>query len=325
MQKSVARQRKRELTISRVLDAPPELVWEAWTNPSYVARWWGPRGFTTPVALIDLRVGGRSLYSMRSPEGREIWSTGIFREIVPGKKIVTTDNFSDEKGTVVPASFYGMPGDWPDELLVTVTFRRLGNRTRFTLIHEGLPPGGMTEDARAGWNESFDKLEEFLKEERSRREKSVLVIEPGKPASLTRIFDAPPERIFRAMTDPTQIPLWWGPRSLTTRVEKMEARTGGSWRFVQQDAGGTEYAFHGVYHEVSPLRIVQTFEFEGAPGHVQLEVVTLEPVNGKTRMTDRSVIENPEDVEEMLNSGMAEGWRETMDRLAELVEGGASA
>jgi uncharacterized protein YndB with AHSA1/START domain len=207
------------------------------------------------------------------------------------------------------------------ELLVTLTFEEKRGKTKFSLVHEGMPPGEMSEQAKVGWNESFDKLEKLLEDEKQSREKNILVIEPGKPASLTRIFDAPPERLFSAVTDPARIPLWWGPGNLTTTVDTMDARTGGSWRFIQRDADGNEYAFHGVYHEVSPRRIVQTLEFEGMPGHVQLDVITFEEVDGRTKLVDKSVIETPEDFDdELLKSVMAEGWMETMDRLAELVE-----
>ncbi len=81
----------KELTITRVFDAPRELVWKAWTEPERVKRWWGPKSFTTPVSKIDLRVGGKYLYCMRSPEGKDFWGTGIFREIVAPERLVMTD------------------------------------------------------------------------------------------------------------------------------------------------------------------------------------------------------------------------------------------
>jgi uncharacterized protein YndB with AHSA1/START domain len=146
------------ITITRVFDAPRELVWKAWTDPELVMRWWGPNNFTTPTARIDLRVGGRYLSCMRSPEGQEFWSTGVYREIVPLERLVMTDSFADEEGNVVPASHYGMTGEWPLELLVTATFRDVNGRTEFILRHEGIPAGKMSEDTRAGWSESFDKL-----------------------------------------------------------------------------------------------------------------------------------------------------------------------
>lgn len=320
------RQKKgKELKITRIFDAPVELVWRAWTDPASTMRWWGPKDFTTPLIRMDFRVGGTYLYDMRSPEGKDFWDTGTILNIDPMKKIVLTDSFSDENGNVVPASHYGMTGDFPMEALVTVTFRNQKGKTKFTLHYEGIPPGEILEQARAGWNESFDKLDRVLEEEKARLEKNVIVLEKGKPAMLTRIIEAQPARVFAACTDPALIPRWWGPANLTTVVEKMDARSGGSWRFIQRDTQGNEYAFHGVYHEVSPDRIVQTFEFEGTPGQVMLQVTTFEDLGGRTKLTDKSVIESQKAIEEMLKSGMLEGWRETIDRLADLAEKGMKA
>jgi uncharacterized protein YndB with AHSA1/START domain len=152
----------RELVIVRVFDAPRALVWKAWTEPERLIRWWGPRTFTTPVAKIDLRVGGAFLYCMRGPDGKDIWATGVYREIVPGKRIVVTDSFADEKGNVVPATYYGLSADIPLEMHVTVTFEDHDGKTKLTLHHVGLPPGPELEGANQGWNESFDKLAETL-------------------------------------------------------------------------------------------------------------------------------------------------------------------
>lgn len=151
--------------------------------------------------------------------------------------------------------------------------------------------------------------------------KAVLTVEPARhDIVMTRVFDAPRELVFKAYTDPKQIPHWWGPRSLTTTVDKMDVRPGGSWRFIQRDADGNEYAFHGVYHEiVAPERIVSTFEFEGMPGHVALDTLTLEEIDGRTKLTTRSVFQTIEDRDGMVQSGMEQGASESMDRLEELL------
>jgi uncharacterized protein YndB with AHSA1/START domain len=148
-----------------------------------------------------------------------------------------------------------------------------------------------------------------------------LVAEPHKQeVVVTRVFDAPRERVFKTMTDPKLIPDWWGPKYLTTTVEKMDVRPGGVWRFVQRDADGNAYAFHGVYHEVvSPERLVYTFEFEGVPGHVLLETVTFEEQNGKTKVTDQSIFQSVQDRDGMLQSGMEQGAAESEERLAALL------
>ena len=153
---------QQELVITRVFDAPRELVWKAWTEPDRLMQWWGPKGFTAPVCEIDLRVGGKYLNCMRSPEGKDYWSTGVYREILAPQRIVCTDSFADEHGNVVPATHYGMRPDFPLEMLVTVTFEEQEGKTTMTLRHVGLP-SEMSELAGAGWNESFDKLAESLR------------------------------------------------------------------------------------------------------------------------------------------------------------------
>ena len=136
----------------------------------------------------------------------------------------------------------------------------------------------------------------------------------------THTFDAPRELVWRAWTDPELIPRWWGPRYLTTTVETMDVRPGGRWRFVQRDAKGNEYGFHGEYREVvPPRRLVGTFEYEGMPGHVLVETAIFEEIRGKTKLTQNSLFENVEDLEAMLASGMEEGAAETMERFTELV------
>ncbi|CAG0981758.1 MAG: SRPBCC domain-containing protein [Candidatus Methanoperedens sp.] len=160
--KHAAEPEERELVITRIFDAPRELVWKSWTEPERVKRWWGPKGFTAPFCKIDLRVGGVFLYCMRSPEGKDYWSTGVYRVIVPMERIVCTDSFSDEEGNVVPATYYGMSPDFPLEMLVTVTFEESGGKTKLILRHTGIPHGADQEGAEQGWNESFDKLAEIL-------------------------------------------------------------------------------------------------------------------------------------------------------------------
>jgi uncharacterized protein YndB with AHSA1/START domain len=153
-----------DLLITRIFDAPRKRVWEAWTEPEHVMRWQGPKGYTVPSCRIDLRVGGKILLCMRSPEGQDTWSTGVYREIVDQQKIVSTDAFADEKGNEVSVSHYGLGGDWPEELLVTVTLEdQEKDKTLLTLRHTGIPEGEIREQTGIGWNESFDKLAESLK------------------------------------------------------------------------------------------------------------------------------------------------------------------
>lgn len=138
---------------------------------------------------------------------------------------------------------------------------------------------------------------------------------------ITVTLDAPRDLVYRAHTDPKLVPQWWGPRGLTTTIDKMDVRKGGMWRFVQHDQQGNEFAFHGVYHEaLRPERLVYTFEWEGMPGHVLLETLTFDEQGGKTKVTDRSVFQSVEDRDGMLSNGMEGGAAESMERLEELLK-----
>ena len=161
---------EREIVITRYFNAPRTLVWKAWTEPDRCMRWWGPKNFTSPFCRIDLRPGGTYLNCMRSPEGRDYWSTGMYRQVEEPSLMVCTDNFADENGDVVSASHYGMTGDWLQELLITVMFTELEGRTKLILRHTGIPKGEMSDLTEAGWNESFDKLAEYLANEADRKD-----------------------------------------------------------------------------------------------------------------------------------------------------------
>ena len=154
---------KQEVFITRLFDAPRELVWQAWTDPKHFMLWWGPKDYICPFCEMDLRVGGKYLNCMRSPEGKEYWGTGVFREILPMERLVFTDSFADEQGNVVHATYYGMSDDFPLEMLVTVTIEDQDGKTKMTLRHTGLPAGPESEGTHEGWSESFDKLAESLK------------------------------------------------------------------------------------------------------------------------------------------------------------------
>jgi len=138
---------------------------------------------------------------------------------------------------------------------------------------------------------------------------------------MTRVFDAPREFVFEAHSSCEHMERWWGPRKYTVVDCKMDFRPGGEWRIVHRGPDGEEYGFRGEFREiVPPEKIVWTFEFEGMPGHVSVETLTLDEQDGKTKLTATSVFDSVEDRDGMLESGMEEGAVETWDRLAELLE-----
>ncbi len=139
---------------------------------------------------------------------------------------------------------------------------------------------------------------------------------------ITRIFDAPPEKVFRAHTDPELVVQWLGPRDLQMRVEHYDCRTGGSYRYLHT-RDDEEYAFNGCFHEVRAAQvIVQTFTFEGYPDSVALERLVLEDLgDGRTRLTATSLVDSFEGRDAFLASGMDTGVREGYQRLDELLAG----
>jgi uncharacterized protein YndB with AHSA1/START domain len=156
--------REDTLVITHTYDAPRSLVFKAWTQPDRVKRWWGPKDFTTSVCEIDLRPGGVYRNCMRSPEGKDYWARGVYCEICEPDRIVCTDSFADEQGNMVSPGHYGMNVEWPDEAIIDVTFTEHAGKTRLTLRHYPLPQGREREMCRQGWEESFHKLDDYLRE-----------------------------------------------------------------------------------------------------------------------------------------------------------------
>lgn len=152
--------------------------------------------------------------------------------------------------------------------------------------------------------------------------KNNLVVEREDLAfTMSRIFDAPRELVWKVCTDPEMIPKWWGPRQYTTVVDVMDLKVGGKWRYVQTDAEGNEHAFNGVFTEITPPeRLAYTFEYEPMAGHVSTDTITFEEQpDGKTKLIARTTFNTIEDLEGMLQSGMEGGAVETWDRLEELL------
>jgi uncharacterized protein YndB with AHSA1/START domain len=135
-----------------------------------------------------------------------------------------------------------------------------------------------------------------------------------------RLFDAPRAVVFAAYTDPELIPEWWGPNGTTTVVDVMDVRPGGSWRFEIRDSDGSQTGFRGTYREVTPPeRIVQTFEWEGMPGHVAVETATFTEQGDFTRLVTTSLFHTTEERDGMVASGMEGGMNETYARLDALL------
>jgi uncharacterized protein YndB with AHSA1/START domain len=156
---------KHELLITRVFDAPRDLVFKAWTDPARLMRWWAPKGCTTPHCTVDLRVGGVFHYCMRLPDGREIWGLGVYKEIVEPERVVYIDTFADAKGIPVPPAHYGMSSGHPSETLVTVTFSEQNGKTKLSLRHSIPESFVEREGIQKGWVDMLDRLADELTSE----------------------------------------------------------------------------------------------------------------------------------------------------------------
>jgi uncharacterized protein YndB with AHSA1/START domain len=161
----------KKIIIERVFDASREKVWEAWTNPEIVKKWWGPEHFYAPSIKVDFRVGGKYIYAMHGPKGTEfdknMYSAGEYKEIVPMEKLVVTDYFSDENGNKMSAQQQGLPDGMPSEMVVTVLFEEVENgKTKLSIIYSpqseeqyvAMNQSGMKE----GWGTSLDKMAAVL-------------------------------------------------------------------------------------------------------------------------------------------------------------------
>jgi uncharacterized protein YndB with AHSA1/START domain len=147
------------MVITRIFEAPRELVWKAWTDPKYVMQWWGPKGFTAPVCKIDFRVGGKYLCCMRSPDGQEFWNAGEYYEIVPHEKIVSSMYFSDSQGNKVDAAEYGIEHEAIEDAYDVILFEDLGNgKTKLTFIGNEPMESAKNSGQLEGWNQILDKI-----------------------------------------------------------------------------------------------------------------------------------------------------------------------
>ncbi len=147
------------MVVTRVFEAPRELVWRAWTDPEYVMQWWDPEGFTAPACKMDFRPGGKFLYCMRSPDGREFWNGGEYREIVPREKIVSSMYFADAEGNKVEPAHYGVEHEAVEGAYDTTLFEDLGGgRTKLTFIGNERMEDAVQSGQVEGWNQMLDKL-----------------------------------------------------------------------------------------------------------------------------------------------------------------------
>lgn len=248
-----------DFVMTRVFDAPRELVWQAWTDQKHLARWWGPHMFTNPVCEIDLRPGGAWRIEMQGPQGERHPAKGVYREIAQPERLVFTIDHSD-----LPDAWHDMVNPGRDrkagkpslEALVTVTLEEEAGKTKMTIairfesaaVRDALVKLGMTQ----GWSQSLERLE-------------AAVGGPAAAFTSTRVFKAPRDLVFKAFAEPERLAQWWGPRGTSMKVAKFEFRPGGVCHYSLRSPDGREMWGKFVYREiVPPGRLVFVNSFSDA-------------------------------------------------------------
>lgn len=294
----------REIVLTRVFDAPRNRVFKAWTEPEHLMRWWAPEGCTTPSCKVDLRPGGRFHYCMRTPDGKDIWGIGIYREIVEPERIVYMDSFADAKGSPVPPTHYGMSADHPAETLVTATFAELGAKTKVTLRHSFPEAVKERKETEQGWSQMLDRLAEHLAKK------------PAFELVLTRIIDAPRARVYEAWTKPEQMAQWFAPKPFKLIIDQMDFRPGGRFSMAMRGSDGADFPFTGTYREiVPPAKLVWTGEFASGPADQMTTVVTFEEQGQKTKVHVLQTFHVMTPEIEQATKGARQGWTMTLDQL----------
>lgn len=156
---------KQDIVIKRIVDAPLEMVWQAWTDPEQVARWWGPKDYVSPGCKIDLREGGKFLFCMRAPReqgGQDSYTAGVYHKIVPMALLEFTQSLADKDGNLLDPAQIGLPSDFPQEIRIVVAFRAKRDMTELTITEYAWPVGQMMVYSLAGMHQSIDKLAEIF-------------------------------------------------------------------------------------------------------------------------------------------------------------------
>lgn len=297
----------REIVISRVFDAPRDLVWDAWTDPQQVVRWWGPMGFTTTIETMDVRPGGIWKHTMHGPDGANYPSKSVFKEVVEGERIVFSQSGGKEDGPGV-----NFESTWTFEtheagktqVTITMVFGTAADRDRVVREFGAVEGGKQTLERLAGHLKGAQPAEREI--------------------VLTRVFNAPRELLFQVWTEPEHMARWWGPRSFTNPICEMDVRPGGAYRIVMRAPDGHEYPCQGVYREVSrPEKLVFTNNAIGPDGNPVIEGLTsvhFSEEQGKTTLTLRTRGKAVVEFARAYLSGMEAGWAQSLDKLEEEVQ-----
>jgi uncharacterized protein YndB with AHSA1/START domain/uncharacterized glyoxalase superfamily protein PhnB len=306
-----------EFVISQVFDAPRERVWRAWTERDQLMKWFGPQGYTMPHVTLDLRPSGICHYALRSADGHEMWGKWIYREIEAPERLVQVSSFSDAEGRITR---HPLSTSWPLETLSTTTFEEKNGKTKVTIHWTPLYATNLElktfdeahDSMRQGWSGTFEQLAAYLKGEMSDTADREMVI--------TRLFDAPRDLVWEAMTNPQHVINWWGPNGFTNTLKRMDFRVGGVWEHIMHGPDGTNYPNMSTFTAIAkPERI----EYSHGGGHkgdhaAQFDAIwTFEALGNQTKVTMRGIFPTPEARDTTIKTYNAiEGGKQTLARLA---------
>lgn len=149
------------IVVERIFDAPVEVIWQMWTQPEHFKNWYGPEGFTVPVAEMDVRVGGKHRFCMARQDGSmKFWTTGEYTEVVPNERLVYTESMTDEQGKVMlPTTGETHDPNQPSTTLITILLESLDGRTKMVMTHAGVPSND--QGATEGWKQAFTRLANY--------------------------------------------------------------------------------------------------------------------------------------------------------------------
>lgn len=303
----MSKKNKNELIITRTFDAPQWLVWQAWTEPERMMQWSCPNGFTLLYCEGELRVGGHWRSAMRSPDGEELVMTGTYREIAPCERLVFTHAWKED----------GAPGL---ETVATVHLAENEGKTTMTFWQTGFDSVESRDGHEGGWGQAFDHLAQHLQH---------TISTTPRELTLTRIFDAPRELVWKAWIDPKHIAQWWGPHGFTNPLCKWDAQPGNAILVHMHGPQGSPFDFDmpmgGTFEEVRPPErlVFLTNAMPDETGKPQLEVrnsVTFEEYNGKTKVTLQAVVLRSTPAVAGAIAGMEQGWSQSLEKLTALLE-----
>lgn len=302
----------KEIVIERLFDAPRERVFDVFTKPEHIQKWWGPKMCSAPVTEFEARAGGKLFFVMREPDGVTHCDTGVVHEITPPSRLVFALHWANEKRERISPTAAGVPGTWAEDILFDVTFSAEGPRTRVTIRLSGLAPE-WSGTSIAVFKTQLAKLAYAVADDmrvEATGEREIVI---------TRTFNAPRALVYEALTKAEHIRNWWGPRQYGAVSAVADFHPGGRYRYAQRGPDG-EVAFSGEVREASPERIVYVEEYEAMPGHAALVTVTLNERGGKTVMTLRSVYQSKEDRDAVIASDMEWGARLSYLQLDDVID-----